>query len=260
MGRVSHQTRQTDSSGLAAARRAHDEPVRIGVSKDAPEVLREFAHEVNNSLSAIMSYIKATKRTIETLEASPLRERVHAFLASAADETLRAGAIVRNLRWLDEKRIQNRTSEDLNALVHEAVASIADGDPKLRVDLDLDPDLPAVMIDKVRMQQVLTHLVRNALEAMADARPCVLSIATRYDVGFIELCVTDTGAGFAPNVSERMFQPFVTTKEKRVGLGLAICKAVVEAHGGEIWAIGHQPRGAGLVFRLPIENEGEVDS
>src|ERR1051325_9234195 len=163
MGRVSQQNRQrTESAVLVSAQRARDEALRICAAKDAPEVLREFAHEINNSLSAIMSYIKATKRTLEGAEGFPLRERTQAFLASAADETLRAGAILRNLRWLDEKHARNRTPEDMNTLIAEAVAAATDGDKDLRIDLDLEKGLPAVMVEKVRIQQALNHLIRNA--------------------------------------------------------------------------------------------------
>ena len=254
-----HSRQSTDLLARAGAGRPGDGCVRLSPGANAPDVSTEFAHELNQSLSAIMSYIKATKRTLERIDGFPI-ERTSALLASAAEETLRAGAIVRSLRWLSEKRIRERTPENLGKLIEEAVALgvASDGEPRVRVHLDLDPHLPALMIDKVRVQQVLVHLIRNGVEAMAGQAGAELTLSTRLDdEGFAEVCVSDTGGGLPAAVTERLFHPFVTTKEKRVGIGLAICKAIVESHGGTIWAIDQQP-GAGFVFRLPIEEEGEA--
>lgn len=258
---VSERNRQsTDSLARVGVGGPRDGYARLSPGANAPDVSTEFAHELNQSLSAIMSYIKATKRTLENIEGFPV-ERTRGLLASAAEETLRAGAIVRSLRWLSEKRVRERTPEDLAKLVEEAVALgvPADGETGVRVHMDLDPQLPALMIDKIRLQQVLVHLIRNGVEAMAGQERRELTLSTRLDdEGFAEVCVSDTGVGLPATVTERLFHPFVTTKEKRVGIGLAICKAIVESHGGTIWAIEQQPQGAGFVFRLPIEEEGEA--
>ena len=255
-----HNPQSTDTLARVGVERPGDRSVRLSPGANAPDVSTEFAHELNQSLSAIMSYVKATKRTLEAIKGFPL-ERTKALLASAAEETLRAGAIVRSLRWLSEKRILERTPENLARLMEEAVALgvPGDGEPRVHVRLDLDPRLPTLMIDKLRLQQVLVHLIRNSVEAMAGQARHELTLSTRLDdEGFAEVCVSDTGAGLPTTVTERLFHPFVTTKEKRVGIGLAICKAIVESHGGTIWAIEMQPQGTGFVFRLPIEEEGEA--
>lgn len=224
----------------------------------AEDISTEFAHELNQSLASVMSYIKATKRTLDAIEGFPV-ERVGELLGHAADETLRAGAIVRNLRWLGNRRTS--ASEDLNKLVEESVALGVAGaaEADVRVRLDLDSELPPVSIDKVQIQQVLTNLIRNGVEAMTGADRRELALSTRIDgEGFAEVCVSDTGAGLPAKVVERLFQPFVTTKDKRMGIGLTICKSIVESHGGSIWAIKQQPEGTGFVFRLPIEEESEA--
>jgi two-component system sensor kinase FixL len=260
LGVSEHNRQSTDLLVRVGAGRPGDGRGRLSPGANAPDVSTEFAHELNQSLSAIMSYVKATKRTLEAIEGFPV-ERTSALLASAAEETLRAGAIVRSLRWLSEKRIRERTPENLARLIEEAVALgvPGDGEPRVHVLLDLDPHLPTLMIDKVRLQQVLVHLIRNSIEAMAEQAGGELTLSTRLDdEGFAEVCVSDTGVGLPTTVAERLFHPFVTTKEKRVGIGLAICKAIVESHGGTIWAIEMQPQGTGFVFRLPIVEEGEA--
>jgi two-component system sensor kinase FixL len=218
----------------------------------------EFAHELNQSLSSIMSYIQATKRTLDAIEGFPVA-RVSELMSRAAKETLRAGAIVRNLRWLRRDGARERTVEDLNKLIEESATLALGGEANIRVHFHLDPNLAPLVIDKAQIQQVLTHLIRNGVEAMTGADRRELTLSTRIDdEGFAEVCVSDTGAGLSAKVLDRLFQPFVTTKDKKMGIGLTISKSIVESHGGTIWAIRQQPEGTGLVFRLPRDEESEA--
>jgi two-component system, LuxR family, sensor kinase FixL len=258
---VSKQERQ--SSGAVLRSRAvqpRGAESRVASAVQLPDVSAEVAHELNQALSATMSYIKATKRTLASIAGVPT-ERTDTLLNAAAEETLRAGSIVRTLRWLGERRIRARESVDLNRLIEDSIASGTTGEglPRVEIHLDLDRNLPLVPIDKARIEQVLLQLIRNSVEAMAGLERRDLTVCTRVDdEGFAEVSVTDSGSGLPPAVIERLFHPFVTTKEKRLGVGLAICRSIVESHGGTIWAIEQQPQGAGFIFRLPIDEEGEA--
>ena len=115
-----------------------------------------------------------------------------------------------------------------------------------------------VIIDKVQIQQVLINLIRNAVEAMMEVDRRELKLTTKHVDSFVEVSVTDTGPGLSEDVSAKLFQPFVTTKEAGMGIGLTICQSIVEAHGGQIWALKDRPIGAGFAFRIPqAEKRGE---
>src|SRR6202008_4774811 len=129
----------------------------------------------------------------------------------------------------------NRAPEDLNKVVDKAVALalIGAADTNVMVRADLDARLPAVIIDRIRNEQVLVNLIRNSVEAMQGTNRRELTIATKPDAeGFAEIAVSDTGPGLPPEVANRLFQPFVTTKEKGMGIGLTICQSIVEGPGG----------------------------
>jgi two-component system sensor kinase FixL len=124
---------------------------------------------------------------------------------------------------------------------------------------ELAPDLPAVLIDKVQIQQVIINLVRNSIEAMHDRPRRELTVTTgRYDDEFLEVAVADTGPGLSPDVASRLFQPFITTKEKGMGIGLTICQSIVEAHNGRIWAVPREEGGVTFHFTLPA-GQGEAE-
>jgi C4-dicarboxylate-specific signal transduction histidine kinase len=219
-----------------------------------------LAHELNQPLTAIMNYIKAAKRTLAGIEGFPTA-RTNELIDSAAQETLRAGAIIRNLRDLIEKRESKRSFENLNKVVEESIALgfVGAADNNVKVHLELDPELPHVLIDKIQVQQVLVNLIRNSIEAMLSGNRRELAVATaRADSNFVQVTVTDTGPGLSPEVLSRLFQPFVTTKENGMGIGLTICQSIVEAHGGRIWPIEDRIAGAGFSFRLPLAEGSDL--
>jgi len=117
----------------------------------------------------------------------------------------------------------------------------------------LDPDLSNVSIDKVQIQQVLVNLIRNAAEAMSDCAVQELTIyAQSVDEGAVMVSICDTGPGIGKDISEHLFQPFATTKENGMGMGLNICRTIIEAHQGRIWAESNPGGGSAFRFRLPI--------
>ena len=219
-----------------------------------------LAHELNQPLTAITNYMNAARRTVGATN-DPKIVRAQELMEKAAEQTLRAGTIIRNLREFIEKRETNRAPEDLNKVVDEAVALalIGAADTNVRVRADLDARLPAVMIDRIQIEQVLVNLIRNSFEAMQGTNRRELTIATKPDAeGFAEIAVSDTGPGLPPEVANRLFQPFVTTKEKGMGIGLTICQSIVEGHGGRIWASPNPEGGVSFVFRLPLATKGQA--
>jgi two-component system, LuxR family, sensor kinase FixL len=211
-----------------------------------------LAHELNQPLTAIMNYVTAARRTIAGKD-DPQITRGLELLDKAANQTTRAGQIIRRLRDFVEKRDADRTEQSLNPVVEEAIALgfVGAADANVKVRTELDPSLPSVMIDKIQIQQVLLNLIRNGIEAMKSAAKREMTIKTaRLDGNAVEFTIEDTGPGFTPYVASRLFQPFVTTKDKGMGIGLSICQSIVEAHDGRIWATPN--RGTGVTFHIAL--------
>jgi two-component system sensor kinase FixL len=212
-----------------------------------------LAHELNQPLTAIMNYVKAATRTMSAIE-GPQVEKAREWMDKAAAQTARAGQIIRHLRSFIEKRESSQTYENLNKVVEEAIALglVGSADANVRVHLELDPAVTPILIDKVQVQQVLINLIRNSIEAMQSVTRRELTVQTAPESdGSVEVTVSDTGPGLAEEVAARLFQPFVTTKEKGMGIGLTICQSIIEAHNGRIWATSRDGGGVEFHFRLP---------
>jgi two-component system, LuxR family, sensor kinase FixL len=215
-----------------------------------------IAHELNQPLTAIANYVKAGQRTLAAPQSQPGQiARAEDFMAKAAGQALRAGLIIRNLRSFAEKRASVQAPENLNTVVEQAIALGFAGavESGVTMQLKLDPALAPVLIDKIQIQQVLMNLIRNSLEAMARAAKRELTISTAAeDGGFAQVTVADTGTGLPAEVTARLFQPFVTTKEEGMGIGLSICRSIMDRHGGRIWALPDVNAGAAFRIRLPF--------
>ncbi|MEI9991963.1 MAG: PAS domain S-box protein [Rhizomicrobium sp.] len=218
-----------------------------------------IAHELSQPLTAAMNYIRAAHRTVGGLDL-PEVARARDFLDKAANETKLAGGIMRTLREFIEKRKTNRAVDDLNRLVEETVVLGAAGSAEVKAMLrtQLLSGLPPIYVDRIQIQQVILNLVRNAVDAMSNSERRDLIVATAMDgPGHVCVTVSDTGPGIAPDVMARLFQPFVTTKENGMGVGLTICQSIVEAHDGKIWGEGNERGGATFGFRLPVADPVE---
>jgi two-component system sensor kinase FixL len=218
-----------------------------------------LAHELNQPLTAITNYLQAARRLLGIKP--PDLTRLDDVLEKGLAQAMRAGQVIRRLRDFVAKGETERRIENLNKVVEEATALALVGARQhgVRVSLALDPGLPPALIDKVQIQQVVLNLVRNAVEAMEGAERRELAIATRLrlESRLAEAEVADSGPGLSPDVSERLFQPFVTTKKTGMGLGLSICREIVEAHGGHLTAEPAASGGVAFRFTLPIvEEEG----
>jgi two-component system sensor kinase FixL len=212
-----------------------------------------LAHELNQPLTAIMNYVKAASRTMSSLEGQQVA-KAREWMEKATNQTARAGQIIRHLRDFIEKRESSRTYENLNKVVEEAIALglVGSADANVKVHLELDPIVRSTLIDKVQIQQVLINLIRNAIDAMQESARRDLTISTKWETDWVEVGVSDTGPGLSGEVAARLFQPFVTTKEKGMGIGLTICQSIIEAHNGRIWAAPNREGGVEFRFRLPL--------
>lgn len=212
-----------------------------------------IAHELNQPLTAVLNYVNAARRMVAALE-GPQVARVTDLIEKAATQTARAGQIIRQLRDFVEKRETARNKVSLNSVMEEAIglAAVGSADANTKMIVELDRELPAVQIDKIQVQQVVINLVRNAVEAMQSVDRRELTITTSADQeNGVEVTISDTGPGLPPEVAARIFHPFVTTKEKGMGIGLSICQSIIEAHGGRIWATPNETGGVAFHFRLP---------
>ena len=213
-----------------------------------------LAHELNQPLTAVMNYLNAARRTLDGGGEQAIG-RVREFMDKAVSQTQRAGQIIRRLRNFIEKRDSDRLPEDLNSCVEEAIALglVGATDRDVKITTELADDLPPVVIDRIQLQQVMINLMRNAFEALenADVRQIVIR-TQRPAPDFVQVSVADSGPGIPPEIMPNLFIPFSTTKSKGLGMGLTICKAIVEAHNGRIWVAARREGGAEFAFRLPV--------
>lgn len=211
-----------------------------------------LAHELNQPLTAIGNYLQAARRLLAAEGREP--GRVEDAIERAAQQATRAGQVIRRLREFVAKGDTERRFENLNRVVEEATALALIGarHEGVQTVLTFDPAVPPAMIDRVQIQQVVLNLVRNAVEAMEghERRELVVATRLRAEAGLAETLIVDSGPGLAPEVADRLFQPFVSTKANGMGLGLSICREIVESHGGHLTAAPNP--GGGTVFRFTL--------
>jgi two-component system, LuxR family, sensor kinase FixL len=216
------------------------------------EMASSLAHELNQPLSAITSYLRgaATLLKSERLD----KDRVREALDRSADQALRAGDIIKRLREFVAKGETQNALESPAVLMEEAAALALVGarEQGVRVSLRCDPDLPDILVDKIQIQQVALNLIRNAVEAMETSSRRELTIAVARQHEFARFAVTDTGTGISPEIAQHLFQPFVTSKVNGMGVGLSICRTIIEAHGGRISAGANEGGGTVFEFTLPF--------
>ena len=221
-----------------------------------------MAHELNQPLTAVTNYLETGRQLLAAGAGRP--ERIVEMMEKAIGQAQRAGDVIRRLRGVVSKGETERRIQSLNKLVEEALALALVGARQrdVRAWLELDHTLPPVLVDHVQIQQVVLNLVRNAIEAMEQIERRELRIGTRAvpEQGTVEIIVADTGPGIAPELADRLFQPFVTTKATGMGLGLSICREIVEAHHGRLTTAPGSSGGTVFRVTLPIASrEGAAD-
>jgi PAS domain S-box-containing protein len=218
------------------------------------EFTASIAHEINQPLAAIVTQSEAALRFLDRDE--PDLDEVQDALSAIRQDGMRASEVIRGLRALARKSGLQLTKLDIDDVISEVLV-LARGE-LLRRDVLLHTELTAedrpVMGDRVQLQQVLLNLIMNSVEAMSGVteRKRELTVSLTVEPGSMLVSVQDTGSGLGPAVAEHMFQPFFTTKSDGLGMGLAICRSIVEAHGGRLWVSPRAPHGADVRFTVPL--------
>jgi C4-dicarboxylate-specific signal transduction histidine kinase len=240
------------------ARRRREELAHMTRVATMGELTASLAHEINQPLAAILSNAQAGTRLLagDEVQLDEIRE----ILSDIAADDLRAGEVIRRMRTLLRKGEFRPTEVDVNDLVEEVVGLVR-GELILQnvaLTLDLSPRLRPVHGDRVQLQQVLLNLMMNALDAMKEVPDGGRRVQVRsapFDANAVEVSVEDTGAGIPAGDLEKCFEPFVTTKAHGLGLGLSICRSIIQAHGGRIGSKNNSGRGATFWFTLPSVDE-----
>jgi PAS domain S-box-containing protein len=235
----------------ARAQELQLEVLRASRLSAAGQMAGALAHELNQPLTAVTNSVNAGRRMLAN--GAHGIETVRDVLDEAADQALRAGEIIRRLREFVTRGETEMRIEKLPDLVREAsdLASVGTGAHGVRVRLSFDPRAEVVFGNRIQLQQVMLNLVRNAHEALAESEWRELDVSTeRLDDESIEIAVADRGSGLPDDILEHLFEPFHTTKINGMGLGLSICRTIVEAHGGKL---RYEPNpGRGTIFRVTL--------
>jgi two-component system sensor kinase FixL len=237
------------------------ELAHVGRLTEMGTLASSLAHELNQPLTAISNYSEgAISLLSDELDPDKLALAREA-LREVASEAIRAGEIVRRMRdFLSHGQTEHRV-EHLPKLITEAnaIALVGSKEHGIEVRVTLDPSVDDVFVDRIQIQQVLFNLIRNAIDAMIDRPVRELSISTMAGPGeFATVSVEDTGAGIDEAIAPQLFQPFITSKQNGMGIGLSICRTIIEAHGGRIWC--EAGREAGTIFRFTLPTAGAGDA
>ncbi|MFC5069787.1 PAS domain S-box protein [Flaviflagellibacter deserti] len=225
------------------------------------EMVSTLAHELNQPLSAIANYHAGTLLYLKDRN-DETAELLRSPLQHASDQALRAGEIIRRMRNFVARGETDREVFSIGRIVEEAgaLALVGAKERGIRTSFVFQRENIHVFADRVQIQQVILNLIRNAVEAMDGCpRRELLVMVAKTEGGYSTVSVADTGSGIAPEVADQLFQPFVTTKREGLGVGLSVCRTIIEANGGRI-EVDENP-GGGTIFRftLPLTQEEAAD-
>ncbi|MBI3463968.1 MAG: PAS domain S-box protein [Planctomycetes bacterium] len=217
------------------------------------EMASGLAHELNQPLSAVSNHAEAWMRRLRS--GAGTSEELLAALEQISQQAVRAGEIIRHLRDFVRKGEPRRSTVGVDEIVHEVVALVSSEaqQKQITLRLELAPGMPAVAADRIQIEQVLLNLVRNAFEAMTELEAGTRALTIRTSTAaeeLVEVAVADTGRGLNPETIDHVFEPYFTTKAGGLGMGLSISRAIVEAHGGRLWATPNPDRGVTFRFTL----------
>lgn len=235
-----------------ALRQASDKLARAAQAASLAELSASIAHEVNQPLAAIVANSHACRRWLSA--APPNVERAKITAERIIRDANSAADVVSRIRALFRQSVEPRNSTTLPGIIAEARNLMAEeaARRRVRMDVDVESSLPPVALDRVQIQQVLINLIRNGIEAMdSTAGDRVLRMRVRRTEDAIQTEISDRGQGV--EFPDKIFEPFFTTKQHGMGMGLAICRSIVELHGGRLWAEKNEPHGATFLFTLPTE-------
>lgn len=233
------------------------ELAHVGRVSEMGTLASALAHELNQPLTAVANYCESAR---DLLKADPDRgtlEMLREALDDAAQQAVRAGQIVRRLRDFMSHGHSERQLESLSKLITEAnaLALVGSREHDIDVRVELRAKTREVFIDRIEIQQVMVNLIRNAMDAMIGADERRLTIRTEdAENAMVLVTIEDSGSGISETIAGQLFQPFVTSKESGMGIGLSICRSIVEAHGGRIWF--ERREGGGTIFRFTLPTSG----
>jgi C4-dicarboxylate-specific signal transduction histidine kinase len=220
-----------------------------------------ISHEVNQPLAAVVTNADACMMWLSG--EPPNLEEARAAVECIAQQGTRASDVVRHIRAMFTKATPERAKVQLNDLIRE-VGTLVEGAAlrnQVPLQTELAADLPAIVGDRVQLEQVIVNLMLNGIEAMSDVagRPRRLLIRSQLnDTGDVLVAIQDSGVGIDPNNEQRIFDAFFTTKAQGMGMGLSISHSIVEAHGGRLWASRNSDYGVTMQFTLPVERDNTV--
>jgi C4-dicarboxylate-specific signal transduction histidine kinase len=244
-----------------ALQTARAELARVVRITTVGELAASIAHEVNQPLAAVVANADACVAWL-TLKVPDLAE-AQAAAMRAVEGATRASEVIARIRSLISKGVPQKTTVDINALIEDTLALTKEQVTRndVLISLQLATDLPQVMGDRIQLQQVILNLVANALEAMANVagRERVLEIRSQWEQDHaIRISVQDAGVGISAELIPRLFEPFFTTRARGIGMGLAISRSIVEAHGGRLWV--ESTLNQGTVFQLTLPETEDVEA
>lgn len=234
------------------------ELAHVGRISEMGSLASSLAHELNQPLTAIANYSEAARDLFSGKMDEETRLLIQEALDETAKEAIRAGQIVARLRQFISQGETERRPESLSRLIGEAnaLALVGSREHGIEVQIQLDQGADMIFVDRVQIQQVLINLIRNAIDAMLASVSKSLTIRSEAAPDdLVTITIEDTGSGISESVAEQLFQPFVSTKEAGMGIGLSICRDIVEAHGGHIWFEPRPDGGTIFHFTLPTMEE-----
>lgn len=211
-----------------------------------------LAHELNQPLTAIANYAEGARMLLDRFPHDEAVSKLSGMLEASAAQALRAGEIVRRLREFMSRGRTAYSSENLQQLILEAnaLALVGTREQGIEVEIDLDPTVEQVLADRIQIQQVLVNLIRNGIDAMIASPRRRLRIGSQREGDCVRVFVEDSGSGIDETVAARLFQPFISSKQSGMGVGLSICRTIIEAHRGKIW-FEPVPKG-GTIFSFTL--------
>lgn len=249
--RAKQDRRQTDLN----LEKMREELARVTRVGEMGQISASIAHEINQPLAAIVTNGNAGLRWLSRSE--PDIDEARVALTRIVEDSKRANEVVIGIRSIFKKGDQTKSPQNVNEVIREVLTFVRDkiGDQQILVRIELDDELPDVLVNRVQLQQVILNLVANAIEAMSSVqereRQLVVSSKLVEPHG-ISVIVKDTGIGIDKDKTEEVFDPFVTTKSDGIGVGLSICRSIIESCGGRLLAERGYPHGSVFSFVIPV--------
>jgi signal transduction histidine kinase len=220
----------------------------------AGELSASIAHELNQPLASISLNAEAAQLSLASEK--PDIDVVRDALDEIVNDSLRAKTIITNLKSMFRKETSAKSEADTNRLIRTVMGLVSADLRKHQIELkmELNDQLPSVLANHIQLQQVILNLVVNAIDAMRSVHPRVLTVRSKLTgLNIVHVSIEDTGIGIGRADVDKIFEPLFTTKEHGMGMGLSICRSIIEHHGGRIWASPGASRGTILQFELPTK-------